>query len=314
MDGNVSPETLVFENRAGDLTITAEEAQRLALETVQKTETLKTQLDELNLRNRELYERYQAERLESIREHLSVPDRKRAFTDALRAIGEPEQVIAELFTAPAPAELELRRPPAMETLLGRMDEKTRQVMETVLLYEENPQAALERGLLQPSSIGAFNADTAVTQMREALALAHPDGEREDERETEANRVTGAGVLDRYREPRTLIEEPSQWSRLPKARTVFRQTETGLSEELLERLESRRTQEVRTVENHEAVTTETVTQTEVNNLRQEVLRSSTEDITELINRAMARQIGSLTDRVYSQMERRLESERARRGRF
>jgi hypothetical protein len=305
------PSTLVFENRAGDLYETTEEAQRLALETVQRTETLKKQLDELNLRNRELYERYQAERLESIRERLTVPDRKRAFADALRAIGEPEQVIAELLSAPAPAELEHRRSPVIESLLNRMDEKTRQVMESVLLYQENPQAAIERGLLKPSGIGAFNADATAARIREAVELAHPGPEREDERETEPAQT---GILERYRESRTVIEEPSTWSRLPKAPTVFRQTETGFTEELLERLENRRTQEVRTAENTETVTKETVTQTEVNNLRQEVVRSSTEDITELINRAMARQISSLTDRVYSQMERRLETERARRGRF
>ena len=60
----------------------------------------------------------------------------------------------------------------------------------------------------------------------------------------------------------MIEEPVTWSRLPKAPTVFRQTETGFSEELLERLESRRTQDVRKVEETETVTKETVTQTEV----------------------------------------------------
>lgn len=309
--GAASP-TLVLENRAGDLYETTEEAQRLARETVEKTETLKKQLDELNLRNKELYERYQAERLESIRERLTVPDRKRAFADALRAIGEPEQVIAEFMAAPAPAELEHKRPQIVETLLSRMDEKTRQIMESVLLYQENPQAALERGLLRPAGVGVFNADAAAAaQAREAVELTHPSPEQEEGPEAETAQT---GVLERYRESRTVIEEPVTWSRLPKAPTVFRQTETGFSEEFLERLESRRTQDVRKVEETETVTKETVTQTEVNNLRQELVRSTTEDITELVNRAIARQIGSLTDRVYSQMERRLETERARRGRF
>ena len=83
-------------------------------------------------------------------------------------------------------------------------------------------------------------------------------------------------------------------------------------QLLELLEQRRLNETHEVTETHTVTKEQVNQTEVNNVRQQVVEKSTEDITEMINRTLARQISTISDRVYGQMERRLRSERARRG--
>ena len=94
--------------------------------------------------------------------------------------------------------------------------------------------------------------------------------------------------------------------------VHRAPEPSVSEELLELLEQRRLNETHEVTETHTVTKEQVNQTEVNNVRQQMVEKSTEDITEMINRTLARQIGTISDRVYGQMERRLRSERARRG--
>ena len=40
----------------------------------------------------------------------------------------------------------------------------------------------------------------------------------------------------------------------------------------------------------------------------------EDITELVNRTLARQMRTISDQVYRQMEKRLQAERSRRGRL
>ena len=81
---------------------------------------------------------------------------------------------------------------------------------------------------------------------------------------------------------------------------------------MEQLEQRRTNEVRQTEETHTVTQETVNETQINNIRQQVVERTAEDIAELVNRTLARQIGAISDKVYGQMERRLQSERARRG--
>lgn len=66
--------------------------------------------------------------------------------------------------------------------------------------------------------------------------------------------------------------------------------------------------------HETVTVENIHKVETETITQEIVNKTTEDITDIINRTLARQLGTITERVYGQMERKLQTERARRGRF
>jgi hypothetical protein len=46
----------------------------------------------------------------------------------------------------------------------------------------------------------------------------------------------------------------------------------------------------------------------------MVAQTTEDITELVNRTLARQMRTISDQVYRQMEKKLQVERSRRGRL
>ena len=81
---------------------------------------------------------------------------------------------------------------------------------------------------------------------------------------------------------------------------------------MELLSQRQTKEVVRETEQKTVTREQVSETEINNVQKQVVQRTTEDIAEMINRTLAQQIGSISERVYGQMERRLQSERARRG--
>ncbi len=124
----------------------------------------------------------------------------------------------------------------------------------MLLDQENPQAAIERGL-SSLRIGALQRGCDRRTGFGSVELAHP-GPEGRERERSLRRPH----LERYRESRDGDRGASTWSRLPKPPTVFRQTRPGFTEELLERLENMRTQES-DGGNTETVTKETVTQTE-----------------------------------------------------
>ena len=65
---------------------------------------------------------------------------------------------------------------------------------------------------------------------------------------------------------------------------------------------------------EQVTQRQSRQVDVNQIEHKVVTQTTEDITELINRTLARQMRSISDQVYRQMEKRLQTERSRRGRL
>ena len=50
------------------------------------------------------------------------------------------------------------------------------------------------------------------------------------------------------------------------------------------------------------------------LNQKVAVQNAEDIQALVNRTLSKQMNRITDQVYQQMEKRLQKERFRRGRF
>ncbi|MBP0981812.1 MAG: hypothetical protein J5968_06365, partial [Oscillospiraceae bacterium] len=103
----------------------------------------------------------------------------------------------------------------------------------------------------------------------------------------------------------------RWDETPK---VFRRENTNSIEELVERLEEQRTQSLQQQTIHEDIVQQNTVQTEIHDQTSKVIAHTTEDITEIVNRQMARQMNTITDQVYRQMERKLQTERNRRGRF
>lgn len=95
--------------------------------------------------------------------------------------------------------------------------------------------------------------------------------------------------------------------------VHKSVENQVDEELLQQLfEQSRTSssKVRVTENEKVETQ--VNRTWVHEQTQNSLIKETEDLTELIQRGVQRQIGSISDQVYSKLEKRLQNEKKRRG--
>lgn len=118
---------------------------------------------------------------------------------------------------------------------------------------------------------------------------------------------------RHALPRQTVRSTPQHSGPQPVQFVHKTEQRAVSEEILNQLEQQRqtvrqTEQTQVTEQHERMETRQIEQTQ----RRTVERMS-EDVTELINRTLARQLGTISDKVYSQMEKRLRMERARRGR-
>ena len=119
---------------------------------------------------------------------------------------------------------------------------------------------------------------------------------------------------RHALPQQVVRDVPQADMSPAPLPLVHKTEQhAVSEELLEQLEQQRQtvrqlEQTQVTEKQERVETQQIEQTQ----RKTVERMS-EDVTELINRTLARQLGTISDKVYSQMEKRLRMERVRRGR-
>lgn len=294
-----------------------EETSRVSMpqqaEAVSQQELVR-ELDRINERNREILRtlREETQRKESEQSKTAPPDPGRMFRDSLQAMQNPEQFLREL--AERPPELTHQRPQEtlVETILEHTDERTRELYRVLLEYQNNPAEAVAKGLIRQAGAAEINAPMRAVQERRLEELTHLQREQLEQQETIREHVDS--VVERYLEPQS-AQEPQmlqEAGRMASARIVHRTPEQPFSEELLELLEQRRTTEVKQEEVTNTVTQEKVSQTELNTIRQQVVERTAEDIGEIVNRTLARQIGTISEKVYGQMERRLQSERARRG--
>lgn len=282
-------------------------------QTVQaETHTLREQLDLIDRRNREMLERVQRARIQEIRQQRSETrqaDTGRVINDALRALDHPEQVLGELLAQPVPERPTLQLSPDAQTLLSQADEPTRRMLEAVMQYEADPSAGLPLQL-QSATPAAFNAAAAQTEIspEELVHITLPDEAQQTLVHEAAQEVV------RHALPQQVVRDVPQANMSPAPLPLVHKTEQhAVSEELLEQLEQQRQtvrqlEQTQVTEKQERVETQQIEQTQ----RKTVERMS-EDVTELINRTLARQLGTISDKVYSQMEKRLRMERIRRGR-
>ena len=282
----------------------------------QAPEVLLEEMTRIDQRNRTLLQAVQAESRRKETPIPTGPDIQRTMRDALRALNEPESVLREVYTQreePA-ATVHPELTPREEALLRQVEPEDRAVYEAVLAYQKDPEGTLAKGLLKPGNLGALHAELQKAVREEApLELEHP-GE-EAQRQREWLQEQSETVLERFHhlpvKPRSVVEEKAP---PPAVKIVHKQAAPDVTEELLEHLEEQRTRSTVHTDSHEEVTRRQSHQVDVNQMERKVVAQTTEDITELVNRTLARQMRTISDQVYRQMEKRLQAERSRRGRL
>ena len=282
----------------------------------QAPEVLLEEISRIDQHNRTILQAVQAESQRKETRIPTGPDIQRTMRDALRAMNEPESVLREVYAQrdepAAMAHPELT--PREEVLLQQAEPEARAVYEAVLAYRKDPEGALAKGLLKPANLGALHAELQKVAREEVpLELEHP-GE-EAIRQRELLREQSEAVLERFHnlpvKPRSVVEETAP---PPAVKIVHKQAAPDVTEELLEQLEEQRTRSTVYTDTHEEVTRRQSHQVDVNQMERKVVAQTTEDITELVNRTLARQMRTISDQVYRQMEKRLQAERSRRGRL
>ncbi|MBQ2830890.1 MAG: hypothetical protein IJF15_07760 [Oscillospiraceae bacterium] len=83
---------------------------------------------------------------------------------------------------------------------------------------------------------------------------------------------------------------------------------------MERMETQRTQSTVKTVTEQDVTRRHTQEIDLTQVEKKAVTQTAEDITELVNRTLARQMRTISDQVYRQREKRLQSERSRRGRL
>ncbi|MBQ3497391.1 MAG: hypothetical protein IJA73_04590 [Oscillospiraceae bacterium] len=287
------------------LTLTPREAEE------QSPEILIEQLERIDRHNRTVLQNIQQD---IFRREAAPPkgfDAQRTMRESLRALEEPERVLQEVYSEAA----QIVHPtltPQEEALLRNADGESRAIYERILAYEKDPEGALAQGLVKKGSMGALQVELQKA-MRDNVSAQMETAERPAPVELvhERSEIVSEQFQKLMPQRRSV---PQVKMPLPSVSIVHKEMPADLTEELLERIEAQRTQSTVKTVTEQDVTHRNTQEIDLTQVEKKVVTQTTEDITELVNRTLARQMRTISDQVYRQMEKRLQSERSRRGRL
>lgn len=280
-----------------------------------REEELRKQLEIINRQNLERIEKLKTLRQEEKKSELPKIDRKRAKKDALRALENPQEVLMEYLESPTKeTETERVETERLKEILGA---DTVQILETLKGYQQNPERYPNVTTSEGQALNFLMQDIRSQEeterpepTSEAPELVHTRIREESSREVQ--RVLKE--TERYQTERVPFT-PRQTEAVREEVELFhKQNETALSEEFLEELEERNRRNIRS-ETH--TTTEQVQETNhvdqlVTNKVNELKLEQDQNIERIVSQNVRQQLNSLSDQVFTKLEKRMDAERRRRG--
>lgn len=277
---------------------------------------IRRQLEVINRQNLERLEKLRL--LESEKKGTPKPatiNREKARKDALRALDHPEEVVMEyLNSTTVQTETEKEERERLKEIMG---EDTVRILETLKGYQEHPERypnvvtseGQAMNLLMRDIQGQQEARTEQERM-EQQELVHTQVREESSREVQ--RVLKE--TERYQTERIPARQQTVETVREQVELFHKQNETSINEELLQELENRSRKtvqsEIHTV-NEQVQETNHVTELVTNKVNELKLEQD-QNIERLVSQNVRQQLNTLSNQVFSKLEKRMDSERRRRG--
>ena len=273
-------------------------------------ENLEQELLRINEQNIANYNRVM-EKVQQEKKQKTSPvriDKKLAMQDGIRALErEPEEVIRTFLETPsevtAPQEIEENTiysalPPELKKVFRQIEEQgSTQMSQTV--QNQRTQAAMNLLVRDIQEVSENRTQENVTRQ---------EMERHESRQEELIHRLHENVTRQEAE----ITDRNERS-YDRISLVHRKQEQQIDEELLESLREERTQNRQTIQNTQVIEQNRIMQEhQINTTTRNVTVEQHQDINELVREGVRKELGTISDKVYNQIERRLQSERKRRG--
>lgn len=286
---------------------TEQHGQQIQSLTVQEN-LLKNQLEQINqnnIHNQQLLQQLNIQTKEE-KEPLRV-NRSKAREDALRVLSEPEAVMLDYLESQT--RVEQQEIVEREQLTKIFGEETLRIFETLEKYQKSPQYA---GLSQLPGQGETRLLQDIRQHEQEVQteLIHKSQEltRESIRQEETRQLFKEYLPENLRQTRQEMQR-----RIERAEIVYKQEENTLEEEMLEELRGlQRTHTVQQEQVTEQVMEKNVSHEIINSRINEMQTRQNEELVQMITDKMQRQLGSISEQVYGKLEKRMDTERRRRG--
>ena len=198
-----------------------------------------------------------------------------------------------------------------EQLEKVIDKNILKIFEQIEQYHRNPDRIPENITVNDAALASFMRDTSLPPTpREKLVEQHVE-EKVDTLIHDTRQQEIKSQLERI----ISKEAPEvKFVSNPKNVELFHKvTQTGINEELLEEIRNVNRNVTRNVEKHvENVQEKEDIYTTVTNRVNEIQLQQNEELSHIIASNVREQLGSLSDQVYRKLEKRMDSEKRRRG--
>lgn len=287
--------------------IRQEEPDSVQKKIVESQTLLKQELDRFNQQNIRTQELLREKTRQTEQRTQMMIDRRQARKDALRALESPEEVVLEYMNRET--EVERLEREENETVLEMLSPETREIFRQLERYQQRKELMeTERSTMVAQDM--LLRDILLQEKEEETVLL-----QETERHrTEVKEEIAEQVLEKISLPAAgRVQQEIRRQSREEVELIFKQQETLLEEETLEELgiRSRNTQMTRETREEQHVSEHQV-EHQVKEVMKEILVDQKEDVARMVTQSLQQQLGRLSDQIYGKMERRLDSERRRRG--
>lgn len=271
--------------------------------------TVEQELSRINRENINNQSKY-IQMMEGIRESMERPRERKSpeqmRRESLMALEHPTELLEQLHEEGQRQQLEKEE--KLTQVMKMLPEQTREVYETVREYLAAPMELRREMTGVSDDMGMLIRDIHEAEVvREQTELVHKQQEQLHEQTRE--------VIDRWKE-QTPVEPQSKQvyeDRRTDVTLVHRSQEQQVDEELIQQmLEQNRTLSNTVRTQSETITNYDKTERTYNSVNTQQVIEQQEDVTELVRQGVQRELGALSEKIYHKLEKRLETEKRRRG--
>ena len=271
--------------------------------------TVEQELSRINRENINNQSKY-IQMMEEIRESMERPRERKSpeqmRRESLMALEHPTELLEQLHEEGQRQQLEKEE--KLTQVMKMLPEQTREVYETVREYLAAPMELRREMTGVSDDMGMLIRDIHEAEVvREQTELVHKQQEQLHEQTRE--------VIDRWKE-QTPVEPQSKQvyeDRRTDVTLVHRSQEQQVDEELIQQmLEQNRTLSNTVRTQSETITNYDKTERTYNSVNTQQVIEQQEDVTELVRQGVQRELGALSEKIYHKLEKRLETEKRRRG--
>lgn len=272
--------------------------------------SLKQELDRVNERNEENYRR-----LIEVRHRAGKRDKKMSAAErreqmrreSLQALRDPVSLMLT-YRQEAQEQAEEEKRLSEEISREALPESTRQIYHIMEQYLQQPEIWQQTGAVTVNNINRLQQD-----IRQADMTVLEQGQAAQQREQAAREIVQEAERAAGNVSLPVTERQYHTQAQENLSFVHRQTTNAVDEELIEQLmEDRRLTEQKNIVTQQTREVNQTVNTHETWQHVQNIEQRNEDVANMVRADVQRQIGAISDQVYSRLEKRLQNEKKRRG--